>query len=39
VEAVAEEPLTVEGQLLTEIRDALQAPRAPGTPATPGTPG
>jgi large conductance mechanosensitive channel len=37
-EEVAEEPLTVEGELLTEIRDLLRGARPPGAPASPGSP-
>lgn len=37
-EEVADEPLTVEGELLTEIRDLLRGQRPAGTPTSPGTP-
>lgn len=37
-EEVTDEPLTVEGELLTEIRDLLRGQRPEGAPASPGTP-
>ena len=37
-EEVTNEPLTVEGELLTEIRDLLRGQRPPNAPASPGTP-
>jgi large conductance mechanosensitive channel len=37
-EDVTDEPLTVEGELLTEIRDLLRGQRPPGRAASPGTP-
>lgn len=37
-EEVTAEPLTVEGELLTEIRDLLRGQRPPGTPTSSGTP-
>ena len=38
VEEVAAEPLTVEGELLTEIRDLLRGVTPLGGPSSPGTP-
>ncbi len=37
-EEVSDEPLTVEGELLTEIRDLLRGQRPPGGPTSQGTP-
>ncbi|MDQ6697719.1 MAG: large conductance mechanosensitive channel protein MscL [Actinomycetota bacterium] len=37
-EAVTDEPLTVEGELLTEIRDLLRGQRPSSAPTSPGTP-
>ena len=37
-EPVADEPLTVEGELLTEIRDLLRGVTPPGAASSPGTP-
>ncbi len=37
-EEVADEPLTVEGELLTEIRDLLRGQTPPGAPTSSGTP-
>ncbi len=37
-EDVTEEPLTVEGELLTEIRDLLRGATPPGAPSSSGTP-
>ncbi|MCU1453007.1 MAG: large conductance mechanosensitive channel protein [Acidimicrobiales bacterium] len=37
-EEVAAEPLTVEGELLTEIRDLLRGVTPPGAASSPGTP-
>ncbi|MCU1353053.1 MAG: large conductance mechanosensitive channel protein [Acidimicrobiales bacterium] len=37
-EEVAAEPLTVEGELLTEIRDLLRGATPPGAATRPGTP-
>jgi large conductance mechanosensitive channel len=37
-EEVADEPLTVEGELLTEIRDLLRRQIAPGAPSGAGAP-
>ncbi len=37
-EEVTDEPLTVEGELLTEIRDLLRGQTPPGAPSSLGTP-